>query len=68
MPLRLPSPPKAVRLVAADANGLYAPGGDGRSYLLWLRGGTLVAQEFDPATLKLNGEPHQIADPVTRSG
>jgi serine/threonine-protein kinase len=61
----LAKPAEGVRLVPADANAVYAPGGDGRGYLLWLRGGTLVAQELDPATLKLAGEPHHIADPVT---
>src|SRR5439155_9658695 len=44
------------------------PGGEGKSYLLWLRGGTLVAQEFDPSTLKVAGEPHPLADPVARVG
>ncbi|MGA9625407.1 MAG: hypothetical protein WBQ65_13120, partial [Bryobacteraceae bacterium] len=37
-------------------------------YLLWLRGGTLVAQEFHPGTLTLVGEPHPVADPVARMG
>jgi hypothetical protein len=64
----LAKPAEAVRLVPADANALYAPGGDGRGYLLWLRGGTLVAQQLDPATLKLAGEPQPVADPVTGVG
>jgi dipeptidyl aminopeptidase/acylaminoacyl peptidase len=58
-------PTEAARLAPANENGLYAPGGDGRSYLLWLRGGTLVAQELDLETRTLTGETHQIADPVT---
>src|SRR5207249_1010631 len=37
-------------------------------YLLWLRSGTLVAQEFDPSTLKLAGDPHPLTDPVARIG
>ena len=61
-------PGEPVRLVPTDTNGLYAPGGDGKGYLLWLRGGTLVAQEFNPSTLKLAGEPHPLADPVARIG
>ena len=61
-------PGEPVRLVPTETNGLYAPGGDGKGYLLWLRGGTLVAQEFDPSTLKLAGEPHPLADPVARIG
>jgi Tol biopolymer transport system component/predicted Ser/Thr protein kinase len=61
----LARPTEAKMLVSANANGLFAPGGDGRGYLLWLRGGTLVAREFDLVTLTLTGETHQIADPVT---
>ena len=40
----------------------------GKGYLLWLRGGTLVAQDFDADTLKLSGVPHPVADPVARMG
>ena len=61
-------PGEPVRLVPTDTNGLFAPGSDGKGYLLWLRGGTLVAQEFNPSTLKLAGEPHPLADPVARVG
>jgi dipeptidyl aminopeptidase/acylaminoacyl peptidase len=61
----LARPAAAKKLVSADTNGLYAPGADGKGYLLWLRGGTLVAQELDLASLTLTGETHQIADPVT---
>ena len=57
-----------VRVAATETNGLYASGGDGKGYLLWLRGGTLVAQEFDPSTLRLAGEPHPLADPVAKIG
>ena len=38
-----------------------APGSDGKDYWLWARGGTLVAQEFDPDTFKLAGETHAVA-------
>jgi Tol biopolymer transport system component len=61
-------PGERVRLLTADTNALYAPGGDGRDYLLWLRGGTLLAQEFDASGLKLVGEPHPLADPVSQLG
>jgi hypothetical protein len=64
----LAKPGDRVRLVQSDTNALYAPGGDGKNYLLWLRGGTLLAQEFDVDTLKLSGEPHPIADPVSQAG
>ena len=61
-------PGERVQLLTTDTNALYAPGGDGRSYLLWLRGGVLVAQEFDAGTLKLEGEPYPVADPVAKIG
>ncbi|HUD98968.1 MAG TPA: winged helix-turn-helix domain-containing protein [Bryobacteraceae bacterium] len=69
----LAKPRERVQLLATDTNALYAPAADGvhnnrKGYLLWLRGGTLVAQDFDAATLKLSGEPHPVADPVTRIG
>src|SRR5262249_48482070 len=38
----------------------YAPPG----FLLFMRGGTLMAQPFDPVTLKLKGEPVTVAEQV----
>jgi Tol biopolymer transport system component/DNA-binding winged helix-turn-helix (wHTH) protein len=69
----LAKPRAPVQLLATDTNALYAPAVDGdrdnrKGYLLWLRGGTLVAQNFDAATLKLSGVPHPVADPVARIG
>jgi Tol biopolymer transport system component/predicted Ser/Thr protein kinase len=64
----LAKPGDRVHLLQCDCNALYAPGGDGKHYLLWLRGGTLLAQEFDIDTLKLSGEPHPVADPVSQTG
>jgi Tol biopolymer transport system component/DNA-binding winged helix-turn-helix (wHTH) protein len=69
----LANPHEPVQLLATETNALYAPPVDGvsnnrKGYLLWLRGGTLVAQDFDAATLKLSGVPHPIADPVSRIG
>jgi dipeptidyl aminopeptidase/acylaminoacyl peptidase len=61
-------PSERVHLLSADTNALYAPGGEGRDYLLWLRGGTLLAQEFVANTLRLIGEPHPVADPVSQIG
>ncbi|HLN00666.1 MAG TPA: protein kinase, partial [Terriglobales bacterium] len=63
----LGNPRERVRLLDTDTNAVYAPGSDGRGYLLWLRGGTLVAQEFDAGTLKFGGETHPVADPVAKS-
>lgn len=63
----LSKPAERIRMLTADTNALYAPGNNGKSYLLWLRGETLFAQEFNIDTLKLSGDPHPIADPVARS-
>jgi Tol biopolymer transport system component len=61
-------PTERVHLLTTNSNALYAPGGEGRDYLLWLRGGTLLAQELDNSTLALAGEPHPIADQVSQIG
>jgi eukaryotic-like serine/threonine-protein kinase len=60
----LAKPAERVKLLATDSNAIYVSGAEGKGYLLWLRGGTLVAQDFDPESLKLAGEPHPIADSV----
>jgi Tol biopolymer transport system component len=59
-------PGERVLLVNTDTAAFYAPGGDGKNYLLWMRGGALVAQELDVAKLRLAGEPHPVADPVAK--
>jgi Tol biopolymer transport system component len=64
----LSKPGERVRVLTTDTNALYAAGGDGKSYLLWLRGGTLVAQEFDQVAGRLAGEPQRVADPVAKVG
>jgi len=64
----LAQPADRRRLLTTDANALFAPGGDGRDYLLWLRGGTLMAQELDAGALKFKGEPRPVADPVANIG
>jgi Tol biopolymer transport system component len=61
-------PGERVHLLNSDTNALYAPGNDGKHYLFWLRGGTLLTQEFNINTLKLVGEPYPIADPVAQAG
>jgi Tol biopolymer transport system component len=64
----LANPGDRVRLLNTEANATYALAADGKGYLLWMRGPTLFAQEFDAAALKLAGEPHTIADPVSMIG
>jgi Tol biopolymer transport system component/tRNA A-37 threonylcarbamoyl transferase component Bud32 len=61
-------PEERVFLFQTETGALFAPGGDGREYLLWLRNGTLLAQEFDTRALKLRGEAHAIAGPIPSIG
>ena len=60
----LEKPNERIRLVKSDTRALYTSGPDGRGYLLWRRGETLVAQEFNGPTLTFSGEPRPIADAV----
>jgi eukaryotic-like serine/threonine-protein kinase len=52
------------RLMAASSNAAYAPPG----YLLFERGGKLVAQQFDARTLSLGGEPVAVTEDVAYDG
>jgi Tol biopolymer transport system component/predicted Ser/Thr protein kinase len=54
-------PAERKSLLTSDTSALYAPGGNGKDYLLWRRAGALVAQEFDAAALTLRGELHPLA-------
>ncbi len=58
----LADPNRRVRLLMTDTNAIYASG-----FLLWMRGSTLMAQQFDAKTLKLTGEAAPVADPVGKS-
>lgn len=58
----LAKPTERVRLATAGTAAVYAPGGDGKNYLLWLRGGALVAQQIDIDGLKPIGDPRPLAD------
>jgi Tol biopolymer transport system component len=53
--------PQTKRLTAADTAGVYAPEG----WLLFIRGGTLVAQRLDLDRQQLTGDPVTVADSVT---
>jgi Tol biopolymer transport system component/predicted Ser/Thr protein kinase len=61
-------PAERVFLLRTETAAIVTPGGDGRDYLLWLRGGTLLAQEFDTGALKLRGEAHAMAGPIPSMG
>jgi Tol biopolymer transport system component len=50
--------PVSRRLLDAESGAMYAPSG----YLLFLRQGTLFAQEFDLDRLQLTGNPFTVAD------
>jgi eukaryotic-like serine/threonine-protein kinase len=50
---------RSVALFQIDSHAIYAAG-----HLLFLRGGRLVAQPFDPRSLKTTGEPAIIAGDV----
>jgi Tol biopolymer transport system component len=64
----LANPAERVFLLRTETAALFATGGDGRDYLLWLRGGTLLAQELDTGALKLRGKAHAIGGPILRIG
>jgi hypothetical protein len=61
-------PAERVFLLQTETGALLTPGGDGKYYLLWLRGGTLIAQEFDTSALKLRGDAHAMAGPIPSMG
>jgi serine/threonine protein kinase len=48
------------RLVASDAMGVFAP----PDHLLFLRSTTLMAQQFDPKRLELEGDPFPVAQDI----
>ena len=52
--------PETKRLVVADTAGVYSPDG----WLLFIRGGTLLAQRLDLGRSELTGDPVTVADPV----
>jgi serine/threonine protein kinase len=60
----LARPSERVKLLPITGRAVYASGAD-RGYLLWIRGGALVAQEFNPHTLQLAGEPQAVAEALT---
>ncbi len=53
----------ARRLIGADSGASYAAPG----YLLFLRGGALLAQPFDPDRLETTGDPMPVVEEVSRN-
>lgn len=61
----LDKPQHRVQILPSESLGVYAPTPGGRAgYLLWVRQGALVAQPFDTAHLRLQGEAVSLAEPV----
>jgi Tol biopolymer transport system component/predicted Ser/Thr protein kinase len=58
----LTTPAERVKLLTTENKAVYASGAGRNGYLLWMRGATLVAQELDPRTLRLVGEPQVVVD------
>jgi len=52
-------PAASVEILKEDAAPVYADG-----FLLWIRGTTLLAQAFDPSTMRRAGEAMVLADPA----
>jgi len=51
-----------LRLFPSESGAMYAPPG----YVLFNRGTAVFAQQFDPTTLKLSGEPTRLMDAALR--
>jgi hypothetical protein len=65
----LDRPEQRTRLLSGDTKALYAPAREGGvGHLLWLRDRTLVAQRFDPASVKLESDPTPLAYNVAVGG
>ena len=61
----LDKPEERRRLLAAENKACYVPPMRNRTgFLLWLRGQTLLAQPFDAATLRLEGDATPLAEDV----
>jgi len=57
--------PERKFLFEADSNAIYSPSPDGNSgYILFARGGSLLAQGFEPTSQQLIGEPFRVADRI----
>jgi Tol biopolymer transport system component/predicted Ser/Thr protein kinase len=64
----LSSPSKRVLVTRSPGPALYAPGGDGRDYLLTQSDQALVARELDTRKLTLAGPPHTVVSQVRSRG
>jgi Tol biopolymer transport system component len=63
------NPAASVEILKEGVAAVYAPrageiGNREDGFLLWIRGTTLLAQTFDPNTMRRAGDPMVLADPV----
>jgi Tol biopolymer transport system component len=58
-----------VRVLPDPSTALFVPGRDSRSgRLLFVREGTLVAQQFDPSTFQVSGDVQPLAERIASRG
>jgi Tol biopolymer transport system component len=61
----LGDPTHRQQIIRTAAKAVFVPGrGTIPHYLLWMQDQTLLAQRFDPAALKLEGDPVSVAEEV----
>src|SRR5262249_25088894 len=62
----LAKPAERVHVLSNANRVMFAPGENSKDegHLLWIRDRTLMAQRFNPRTLKLVGEPQSLVSPV----
>ena len=60
-------PTQRSKVLTVSTSAIYAHGNNRKSYLLWQRGTTVVAQEFDPRAMRMSGEPEPILDDLSPS-
>jgi serine/threonine protein kinase len=58
----LADPGRRTLILPGATNAYYAAG-----HFLWTKGVSLIAQPFDPNTLRLSGQPHTLSDVADRS-
>jgi Tol biopolymer transport system component len=58
----LDHPDRRVQILSQGASPIYSPDPNGKGYLVWTRNNTLLGQEFDSATMHLNGAATAIAN------
>jgi serine/threonine protein kinase len=61
-----PEEKKRVKLVDSQLGAIFAPNPStpGKGHLLWVQGQSLMAQAFNPETLKLSGEAVPVAESI----